>query len=292
MTDTATSPFIPVFAPASTTFVRGAGTELWDDTGKRYLDFLGGLAVISLGHANPAIAEALTKQSHTLWHVSNLFANDVAVATAHKLSGSAHEVTGEDGQVFFCNSGAEANEAAIKLARAYGSARGRYKVVTTRGRLPRPHARDARRHGQPKYHAVLRADVPGFPTSPTTTWTPSPPRSTTRRRPSWSSRSRAKGASTSPPPDYLPRLRKLCDERGVLLILDEVQTGMGRTGDVVRLRARRDRPGRRDAGQGPRRRRSDRCDVGQARRRRRVPSPAITAAPSAARRWPRRWSVR
>ena len=111
------SPFIPVFAGPNVTFHRGQGTELWDTSGKRYLDFLGGLAVIGLGHANPVVTAAITEQAATLMHVSNLFAHDVAIDAARLVNDLLLEATGLDGLTFFCNSGAEANEAALKLAR-------------------------------------------------------------------------------------------------------------------------------------------------------------------------------
>ncbi len=229
MTDTATSPFIPVFAPATTTFVRGAGTELWDDTGKRYLDFLGGLAVISLGHANPAIADALTKQCHTLWHVSNLFANDVAVATAHKLTGLLAEVTGEDGQVFFCNSGAEANEAALKLARKFGG-RGRHAVISAYGSFHGRTLATLAATGQPAKHEPFFPMPDGFRhvvlnDLDALTAAVDPSVSAVLLEPI-----QGEGGVIPADPGYLRDVRALCDERGLLLIMDEVQTGMGRLG--------------------------------------------------------------
>src|SRR6202171_2904341 len=113
-------PLMPTYGPPSVMFVRGRGTELWDSEGKRYLDFLSGLAVTSLGHAHPAVAEALAEQARTLLHVSNLFGNVVGpevAATLDRLVAGGDERAG--GQVFFTNSGAEANECAIKLARKW-----------------------------------------------------------------------------------------------------------------------------------------------------------------------------
>ena len=113
-------------------FVRGDGTELWDSNGKRYLDFLGGLAVIALGHSNPRITEVIAAQASTLMHVSNLFATDKVAEAAIKLDALLGETTGCEGQVFFCNSGAEANETALKLARKFGG-RGRHGVISAYG---------------------------------------------------------------------------------------------------------------------------------------------------------------
>ncbi|MFM8906579.1 MAG: aminotransferase class III-fold pyridoxal phosphate-dependent enzyme, partial [Actinomycetota bacterium] len=121
-------PFMPVFGAPQVMFVRGDGTQLWDVNGKRYLDFLSGISVTSLGHANPRIADAIAEQAHTLLHVSNFFANPVAARAAVMVD----QLLGGGGQVFFCNSGAEANEAGIKLARKFGG-RGRHKVVSMLG---------------------------------------------------------------------------------------------------------------------------------------------------------------
>ncbi|MDQ1521186.1 MAG: acetylornithine/N-succinyldiaminopimelate aminotransferase, partial [Actinomycetota bacterium] len=110
-------------------FVRGAGTQLWDSEGRRYLDFLTGLAVTSLGHAHPAVADAIAEQARTLLHVSNLYYNDLQPRLAQRLD----TLLGGGGNVFFCNSGAEANECAIKLARRHGQANGgreRYHVIS------------------------------------------------------------------------------------------------------------------------------------------------------------------
>src|SRR3954465_7950437 len=101
-------------------FVRGEGSYLWDSEGNRYLDFLGGLAVTSLGHAHPEVADAIADQARTLLHVSNLYYNDVQPRVAERLNA----LLGGDGRVFFANSGAEANECAIKLSRRYGQANG------------------------------------------------------------------------------------------------------------------------------------------------------------------------
>src|SRR5215470_14267910 len=113
---TAIETFMPTYAPPPVTFVRGQGTELWDVDGKRYLDFLSGLAVTSLGHAHPAVADALANQATELLHVSNFFANPVATAAAVEIDRLLADATGRHGQVFFTNSGAEAVECALKLA--------------------------------------------------------------------------------------------------------------------------------------------------------------------------------
>jgi acetylornithine/succinyldiaminopimelate/putrescine aminotransferase len=120
------------YARAPVAFVRGEGTRLWDSEGREYLDFLSGLAVTSLGHAHPAVADALADQARTLSHVSNLYYNDLQARLAARLDA----LLGGGGRVFFSNSGAEANECAIKLARRHGQTLGgkeRYHVVSTYG---------------------------------------------------------------------------------------------------------------------------------------------------------------
>ena len=230
MTDTATSPFIPVFAPATTTFVRGAGTELWDDTGKRYLDFLGGLAVISLGHAHPAVTDALVAQSRTLWHVSNLFANDVAVATAHKLCELFTSVTGEDGQVFFCNSGAEANETALKLARKFGG-RGRYAVISAFGSFHGRTLAALAATGQPAKHEPFFPMPDGFRHVAYNDIAALEAAIDTSVAAVLLEPVQGEGGVVPAEDQYLRDVRTLCDERGLLFMLDEIQTGFGRTGE-------------------------------------------------------------
>mgnify|MGYP003347257518 FL=1 len=222
-------PFLPVFGPPAVMFARGSGTELWDSTGKRYLDFLCGLAVTSLGHAHPAVAEALCSQSQTLLHVSNFFANDRAWNAAVELNALLEQATGCKGQVFFCNSGAEANEAAIKLARKFGG-RGRHVMVSALGSFHGRTLGALAATGQPAKHEPFQPMPEGF------------------RHVTFGDIDALSAAVDStvaavllepiqgeggviPAPDgYLAAVERLCRERGVLLILDEVQTGMARTG--------------------------------------------------------------
>ena len=152
---------MPVFGPPQVMFVRGAGTELFDSDGKRYLDFLCGLAVTSLGHANPAITEAITHQAGRLLHVSNFFTNDMATRAALELRTLLAETSGHDGQVFFCNSGAEANEAALKLARKFGG-RGRHVVVSAFGSFHGRTLAALAATGQPAKHEPFQPMPDGF----------------------------------------------------------------------------------------------------------------------------------
>ena len=121
-------PLMPTFGAPTVTFVRGQGTELWDADGKRYLDFLCGLAVTGLGHAHPEVARAIADQAGTLLHVSNLFATTVGPQVAMELD----HLLGGGGQIFFANSGAEANECAIKVARKWGG-HGKHAVISAFG---------------------------------------------------------------------------------------------------------------------------------------------------------------
>src|SRR6266540_2324014 len=155
------SPFMPVFAPPLRLFVRGEGTELWDADGKRYLDFLSGIAVVSLGHANPVIAAAIGAQAGTLLHVSNFFANPPATGAAQKINALLRQETGEAGQVFFCNSGAEAIETALKLARKFGG-RGRHVVVSALGSFHGRTLAALAATGQPTKHEPFQPMPEGF----------------------------------------------------------------------------------------------------------------------------------
>jgi acetylornithine/N-succinyldiaminopimelate aminotransferase len=218
-------PFMPTYGAPVVQFVRGAGTELWDREGRRYLDFLAGLAVVGLGHAHPEVADALAEQARTLLHVSNLFgtepAADVAMTLDRLLDGG--------GQVFFCNSGAEANEAAIKLARKWGG-HGRFAVVSAYGSFHGRTLATLHATGQPQKHEAFQPLPEGF------------------RHVAWNDLAalesaidpsvaavllepvQGEGGVNPATADYFQGVRRLCDERDLLFIVDEVQTGLGRTG--------------------------------------------------------------
>ena len=214
------------YPPPAVTFVRGSGTELWDDAGRRYLDFLSGIGVTSLGHAHPAVAEAVGEQARTLLHVSNLFATTVGPDVAATLD---RLVGGPAGKVFFANSGAEANECAFKLARKWGG-RGRHVVVSAYGSFHGRTLAALHATGQPQKHEAFQPLPEGF------------------RHVAWDDLAALEAALTPdvaavllepvqgeggvhvPAPSYLAGVRALCEERGVLLAMDEVQAGLGRTG--------------------------------------------------------------
>ena len=223
-------PFIPVFGAPQVMFAKGRGTELWDTDGKRYLDFLCGLAVTSLGHSHPLITETLARQADTLLHVSNLFANPIAGRAAVEVNALLAEATGHAGQIFFCNSGAEANEAALKLARKFGG-RGRYVVVSAYGSFHGRTLATLAATGQPAKHEPFQPMPDGFRLVvfndiAALEATIDPSVAAVLLEPV-----QGEGGVLPAAPEYLRDVRALCDERGLLMMMDEVQTGFGRTGE-------------------------------------------------------------
>ncbi|MDP9464832.1 MAG: aspartate aminotransferase family protein [Actinomycetota bacterium] len=223
-------PFMPVFGAPQVMFVRGNGTELWDSDGKRYLDFLGGLAVIALGHSHPRITAVIAEQAAKLIHVSNLFANDKATEAAIKIDALLMEATGAIGQVFFCNSGAEANETALKLARKFGG-RGRHGVISAFGSFHGRTLAALAATGQPAKHEPFFPMPDGFRHVAYNDITAmeaaiDPSVAAVLLEPV-----QGEGGVVPADDQYLRDVRTLCDERGLLLMLDEIQTGFGRTGE-------------------------------------------------------------
>lgn len=218
---------MPTYARMPITFERGEGAWLWSSDGRRYLDAISGIAVCNLGHAHPAVAHALCEQAATLVHTSNLYGIALQENLATELCGLA----GLD-NVFFCNSGAEANEAALKLARKYGHGKGfaNPKIIVMEnsfhGRTLFTLSATGNAKVQESFEplvdsfirvpygdaaavaAIQNGDVAAILVEPV----------------------QGEGGVRVPPDDYLPALRRLCDERGWLLMLDEVQCGMARTG--------------------------------------------------------------
>jgi len=219
-------PFMPVFGAPQVMFVRGEGTQLWDASGKRYLDFLSGISVTSLGHSHPVVADAIAEQAHTLLHVSNFFANPVATRAAVLVD----ELLGGGGQVFFCNSGAEANEAGIKLARKFGG-RGRHKVVSMLGSFHGRTLAALAATGQPAKHEPFQPMPEGF------VHVPFGDLSALSAAVDGSVAAvlvecvQGEGGVIPASNEWLQGVRALCTERGALLMVDEVQTGFARTGD-------------------------------------------------------------
>jgi len=223
------SPFMPVFAPPQRMFVRGSGTELFDVDGNRYLDFLSGLAVTSLGHANPVVAAAISKQAAELLHVSNFFANPPATAAAVAINELLADATGRPGLTFFTNSGAEAIECAIKLARKYGG-RGRHTVVSAFGSFHGRTLAALAATGQPAKHEPFQPMPEGF------RHVAFGDVDAMRAAVDGSVAAvliepiQGEGGVRPTPPGYLAAIRAICDEAGALLMIDEIQTGLGRTG--------------------------------------------------------------
>ena len=211
------------------TLVRGQGTRVWDDEGRAYLDFIAGIAVDTLGHAHPGLTEVIAKQAGTLIQVSNLFYTEPQVDLAELLVGNSAL-----DRVFFCNSGAEANEAAIKMARKWGirHRNGAYEIIATHNGFHGRTLGSVAATGTPRYREPFGPSLPGFvfvdfddveaikaATNPGTAAVLLEP-------------VQGEGGVNVPAPDYLRRVRQWCDEQGILLILDEVQTGTGRTGTL------------------------------------------------------------
>jgi acetylornithine/N-succinyldiaminopimelate aminotransferase len=218
-----------VFGRAPVAFVRGEGTELFDTDGRRYLDFLGGLAVVALGHANPAIAAAIADQASTLLHVSNLFYNDVQPRLAERLDA----LIGGGGRLFFQSSGAEANECAIKLARRFGQRNfgpDRFHVVAMLGGFHGRTLATLAATGKPQMHEAFQPLPEGF--HHVAFGDIDAAAAAVDGRTAAVMIEVIQGENGVVPADlaFLVELRRLCDEREVLLIVDEIQTGLGRTG--------------------------------------------------------------
>ena len=221
---------LPIYAPAQFVPVKGQGSRVWDQQGKEYIDFAGGIAVTALGHCHPALVEALQKQSEQLWHLSNIYTNEPALRLAKKLTAATFA-----DRVFFANSGAEANEAAFKLARYYATNKiSPYKTKI----IAFHHAFHGRTFftvtvgGQPKYSdgfGPKPADIVHVPFNDleavkaviddhTCAIVVEP--------------IQGEGGVTPATAEFLTGLRQLCDQHQALLVFDEVQTGMGRTGKL------------------------------------------------------------
>lgn len=222
-------PLMPTYGPPSVQFIRGEGPYLWDAQGKRYLDFLSGLAVTSLGHAHPAVAAAISAQASRLLHVSNLYATEHNGAVATDIDRLVGDGTPAGGQVFFCNSGAEANEAAIKLARRHGGP-GRHVVVCAFQSFHGRTLATLAATGQPQKWDAFQPLPEGF------------------RHVVWDDLAeleknlddtvaavllepvQGEGGVNPATVEYFQGVERLCRERGILFMVDEVQTGLGRTG--------------------------------------------------------------
>ncbi len=221
---------MPNYSTPSVTFVKGSGTELFDNEGKRYLDFLCGIAVTGLGHSHPRIANAISEQANTLLHVSNLFITEPQLEVAENLDRLIKAETGQSGKILFQNSGAEANEAALKLARKFQGP-GKHGVVSAYKSFHGRTMATLAATGQPEKHEPFVPLPEGF------------------RHAEWNDLDSFKeaidkttgailiepiqgeGGVNTAEPQFLQGLRENGDEKGLLLIVDEIQTGLGRTGE-------------------------------------------------------------
>jgi acetylornithine/N-succinyldiaminopimelate aminotransferase len=224
----ATSAIVPTYARANVVFERGEGCWLMSKEGERYLDFGAGIAVTSVGHAHPHLVEALTSQGTKLWHISNLYQNPEGERFARRLV----DATFAD-LVFFANSGAEANEAAVKMARRRQSIDGhpeRYRTITFEGAFHGRTLAMIAAGGQAKYLEGFGPKVDGFDQIPLTDLATveaaiGPGTGCIMIEPI-----QGEGGVRLVPRAFLRGLREICDRHGLLLIFDEVQTGVGRTG--------------------------------------------------------------
>ncbi|HYH66781.1 MAG TPA: aspartate aminotransferase family protein [Urbifossiella sp.] len=206
--------------------VRGEGSWVWDAEGNRYLDFFPGWGCGILGHCPPRVVEAVREQVSTLIHVPNTWYTEPQALLAQALS----ERTDFGGICFFCNSGAEANEAAIKLARLNGKPKGRYKIVTLTGGFHGRTMGSLTATAQPKYHAGVEPMLPGFVYAPFGDLAAAEKAIDAETAAVLVEPIQGEGGINLPPAGFLEGLRELCDRNGMLLMLDEVQTGTGRTG--------------------------------------------------------------
>jgi acetylornithine aminotransferase/acetylornithine/N-succinyldiaminopimelate aminotransferase len=212
-------------AKRTLTLVRGEGCRVWDDRGRRYLDLGGGVAVSSLGHAPAPVRAALNRQAAELIHCSNLYYNEPAGRLAEKLV----NLTGP-GKVFFCNSGAEANEALIKLARKHGHAQGRYEIITAQNSFHGRTMATLTATGQEKIKHGFEPLLPGFIHVPFNDLAAVEAAITPNTAAILVEGIQGEGGVYTATPDYLLGLRQLADDRGLLLMMDAVQCGCFRTG--------------------------------------------------------------
>ena len=216
---------VPTYARFDLALDHGEGSYVYDVAGKRYLDLGGGIAVCALGHANPEITDALLEQSRKLLHVSNLYFTKPQAQLAEALVRLI-----APGRCFFCNSGAEANEGLYKLARKFGHDEGRYEVLTTDGSFHGRTLAGIAATGQEKVKKGFEPMVAGFRQVPFNDLDAMRAAITPQTAAILVEAIQGESGITAATPEYLLGLRKLCDERGLLLLLDEVQAGHFRTG--------------------------------------------------------------
>ena len=225
-----TSHLLPTYARLNLAFERGEGAWLIATNGDRYLDFASGVAVNALGHAHPRLVAALAEQAQKVWHVSNLYQIPEAERVAQRLCDASFADV-----VFFCNSGAEAMECAIKMVRKYQSANGapeRYRVITFEGAFHGRTLATLAAGGQKKYLDGFGPVVDGFDQVPFSDLEATKRAVTAETAAILIEPIMGEGGVRVVAPTFLRALRELCDQNGLLLVFDEVQTGMGRTGEL------------------------------------------------------------
>jgi len=206
--------------------VKGQGAYVWDVYGKKYLDFVSGISVCNLGHCHPSVTKTISEQASRLVHISNLYMNECQPFLAQKLINKGFK----DGLCFFCNSGAEANEGAIKLARKFGSASGRYKIITMLDSFHGRTLTTLSATGRKKYREGFSPEMPGFIHVPFNDIEALRKAVDSETIAIMIEPVQGEGGVIPAEPEFLRKTRELCDEKNLLLIFDEVQCGMGRTG--------------------------------------------------------------
>jgi acetylornithine/N-succinyldiaminopimelate aminotransferase len=216
---------VPSYGRFDIAFSHGAGSQVWDVHGKRYLDMGGGIAVTSLGHAHPAITEALIEQSKRLVHVSNLYYHEPQGRLAQQITRHI-----APGKIFFCNSGAEANEALYKLARKFGHDEGRFEILTAANSFHGRTLAGIAATGQDKVKKGFEPAVTGFRHIPYNDLDAARAAISPATVAILIEGIQGEGGITAATPEYLLGLRRLCDEKKLLLLMDAVQCGHFRTG--------------------------------------------------------------
>ncbi len=221
---------MPTYKRFPIVLVKGSGAKVWDNNGKEYLDFVAGIAVCSLGHSHPKVVDAIKKQAEILTHVSNLYHIEPQILYARKLveNSFAHKA-------FFCNSGAEANEAAIKLARKYAyenMGKGKYELITMKDSFHGRTMATVTATGQTKFQVGFAPLLEGFKYVPFDDVSALREAITDKTCGVMLEPIQGEGGVRIPDDKYLSMVRTICDEKGILMILDEIQVGMGRTGTL------------------------------------------------------------
>ena len=222
---------MPSYAPGLV-LVKGKGVKVWDADGKEYMDFLAGIAVLGLGHCHPQVVKAIRTQAAKLMHVSNLYYNENQPKLAQALS-----TRSMNGKCFFCNSGAEANEGMFKLARLWGHAQGKYEIVTMRNSFHGRTLATLAATGQTKYQKGFDPIPAGFVYADYNNLDSIRAAINEKTVAVLVEAVQGEGGILPGTPEFMKGLRALCDEKNILLLCDEVQCGMGRTGFWFGLQA-------------------------------------------------------